>query len=75
MVPRGPGPLGTIFNEILIKFQNFFIDKNALQNGGHFILASMCQLCYNGTAMSCPCFPISPYLRHGSLLQWAKIWV
>ena len=43
------GPLGTNFNEILIKIHTFSLKKwlwkRRLRNGGHFVSASMCQTC------------------------------
>ena len=40
------GPLGTNFNEILIKIHTFSFKKMklkcSLENGGHFVAASMC---------------------------------
>ena len=35
-------PLGTNFNEILIKIYYIFIQESTLENGSHFVSASMC---------------------------------
>ena len=59
------GPLGTNYNEILIKIQKFqsekCIWKCRLVNGGHFVSASMCWI-----------LPILPYIREIVCITWRE---